>query len=71
MIYVTVQDSADMAALHQKAGVSIKELKRMFPQYRTRTIYRHANSEQWKPWTGEKDLTLLPAALKSRLALRG
>lgn len=43
--YVTVQDSADMAALHQRAGVSIKELRTMFDQYSARTIYRHANKK--------------------------
>jgi len=34
-----------MAALHQKAGISIKELKTMFPPYSTQTIYRHANRD--------------------------
>ena len=42
MTYVTVKDSADMAALHQRSGVKIAELKTMFPSYSIRSIYRHA-----------------------------
>jgi len=38
---VTVRDSADMASLHQKANVKVKEISVMFPQYSTATIYRH------------------------------
>lgn len=37
--------SADMASLHQKANVKIKEICKMFPQYSQATIYRHAKRE--------------------------
>ena len=30
MTYVTIKDSADMAALHQRGGVKIAELKTMY-----------------------------------------
>ena len=40
--YVTVRDSADMAALHQHSNVPVKTLCTMFPGYSQRSIYRHA-----------------------------
>ena len=42
---VTTRHSADMAAFHQKAGVSVKTLIQMFPQYGQATIYRHAKRD--------------------------
>ena len=42
---VTTRQSADMAAYHQKAGVSIKTLVEMFPQYGQATIYRHSQRD--------------------------
>ena len=41
-VYVTMKDSSDMAALHQKGKVSVAELRTMFPAYSQRSIYRHA-----------------------------
>ena len=46
---VSVSHSAEMAALHQKSGMTIKELVEMFPQYSQRSIYRHAK----KPFNQE------------------
>lgn len=40
--YVTIRDSADMAALHQRSNVPVKTLCTMFPMYSQRSIYRHA-----------------------------
>ena len=40
--YVTIPDSADMAALHQRSNVPVKTLCTMFPMYSQRSIYRHA-----------------------------
>lgn len=37
-----MRHSAELAALHQHAKVKVTELKTMFPQYSTATIYRHA-----------------------------
>ena len=39
---VTLVHSCEMRALHQKAGVPITELKKLFPTYSRRTIQRHA-----------------------------
>jgi len=33
--------SADMAALHQREGMKIKDLAAIFPQYSQRSVYRH------------------------------
>jgi len=40
---VTTRHSAEMAALHQNAGVKTKRLCELFPQYSRRNIYRHAS----------------------------
>ena len=45
MVKVTIRHSANMAALHQHAGVTIKKLMKMFPQYGQASIYRHAKRE--------------------------
>lgn len=37
-----MRHSAEMAAVHQHANISINKLKEMFPQYSQATIYRHA-----------------------------
>ena len=42
---VSVRHSAEIAALHQKAGLKIKELVNLFPQYSQRSIYRHSRRE--------------------------
>ena len=42
---ITLRHSSNMAALHQQAGVKIKELIAMYPQYSPRSIYRHAKQE--------------------------
>lgn len=39
---VNLVHSCEMGALHQKAGVPISELKKLFPMYSRRTIDRHA-----------------------------
>ncbi len=48
-IKVTIQHSAELAALHQKANVKMKDLVKMYPQYSQRSIYRHAK----KPFNQE------------------
>lgn len=42
---VTIEHSAEMAALHQKSHVKIKELVKMYPQYSPRNIHRHATQK--------------------------
>ena len=43
---VSTRASMYMRFLHQEAGVTVKEIKRRFPQYKVRSIYRHAKSKQ-------------------------
>ena len=42
---VTTRHSSDIAALHQKANISIPELMEMFPQYSRASVYRHAKRD--------------------------
>eukprot|EP00794_Sanderia_malayensis_P001342 gene1342-1482_t len=42
---VTVQHSAEIAALYQKAGVSGRKLLEMYPQYSKATVYRHTRKQ--------------------------
>ena len=42
---VSFRHSAEMAALHQKAGTHVKELIKMYPQYSRASIYRHAKKK--------------------------
>lgn len=42
---ITTRHSSDIAALHQKAHVSISELMEMFPQYSRASMYRHAKRD--------------------------
>eukprot|EP00794_Sanderia_malayensis_P001028 gene1028-biopygen266 len=46
---VTVQHSAEIAALYQKTGVSGRKLLEMYPQYSKATVYRHTR----KPLNGK------------------
>ena len=39
---VSVPHSAEMAAVHRKASIQVKELIKMYPQYSRASIYRHA-----------------------------
>lgn len=39
---VNVRHSCEISALHQHANVSLKELKKIFPQYSQASLYRHA-----------------------------
>jgi len=42
---VTVMHSAEIAVMHQKAGMKIKEILEQFPQYSPRSVYRHAKKQ--------------------------
>lgn len=42
---VSIQHSAEIAALHQKSNLKIKELVGMYPQYSPRSIYRHSKTK--------------------------
>ena len=42
---VTVRHSAEMAAMHQKAGRKVIDVCRSFPQYSIASVYRHANKK--------------------------
>ena len=48
---VTIQHSAELAALHQKSNVKIKELVAMYPQHSPRSIYRHSKNNLTKKST--------------------
>ena len=38
---IPIRDSAQMASLHQHGGLKVKEVVKLFPNYRQASIYRH------------------------------
>lgn len=42
---VSVQHSAEMATVHRKASIQVKELIKIYPQYSIASIYRHAKKK--------------------------
>ena len=67
---VALRHSIEMAAMHQKTGIKISELVKMYPQYSPRSVYRHAKAPLGEEEAPVRDRRRFNTGRPSKLTIR-